>query len=155
MPGTMTRHHLTDRLADMVAVDLVAAVVEEEAVDGTLATSINLQHRPRRKQEDSDQGSGRAWVWEVWVHIWPHRTGTVDRQMQTPTLVLPLLTRARVPLHHHGVHHRMGLTPEEVGWDVVPHRRGRVLILHGPLLGLEALDDDSVESFFFFLCQDS
>lgn len=39
----MTRHHLTDRLADMVAVDLVAAVVEEEAVDGTLATSINLQ----------------------------------------------------------------------------------------------------------------
>lgn len=59
MPGTMTRHHLTDRLADMVAVDLVAAAAA--VVDGTLATSTNLQHRQRQKQEDSDQGSGPAW----------------------------------------------------------------------------------------------
>lgn len=45
MPGTMTRHHLTDRLADMVAVDLVAAAAA--VVDGTLATSTNLQVRIR------------------------------------------------------------------------------------------------------------
>lgn len=43
MPGTMTRHHLTDRLADMVAVDLVAVVAV--VVDGTLATSTSLQVR--------------------------------------------------------------------------------------------------------------